>query len=110
MRIFLGIDAMMVLLFLFIGFFFYKSNGKAANYLSGYNMKSDKEREKNDEAGMCKDYGKRIMFMAVPFIVGSAIDYKFAGIGTGIAWAIWIVMFIFLLFERYKREGGSHSS
>ena len=110
MRIFLGIDAMMVLLFLFIGFFFYKSKGKAANYLSGYNMKSDKEREKYDDADMCKDYGKRIMFMAVPFIVGSAIDYKFAGIGTGIAWAIWIVMFIFLLFERYKREGGSHSS
>lgn len=48
--------------------------------------------------------------MAVPFIVGGAIDYKFAGIGTGIAWAIWLVMFILLLFERYKREGGRHSS
>ncbi len=110
MRIFLGIDAMMVLLFLFMGFFFYKSKGKAANYLSGYNMKADKEREKYDEADMCKEYGKRIFFMVVPFIVGGAIDYKFAGIGTGIAWAIWLVMFILLLFERYKREGGRHSS
>ena len=104
MGIFLAIDVMMALLFLAIGLFFYRSNGKAANYLAGYNMKTKEEREKHDETEMCKEYGKRMMFMAVPFIVGGAVDYKYAGIGTVIAWGIWIVMFILLLAKRNKRE------
>ena len=104
MGIFLAIDVMMALLFLAIGLYFYRSNGKAANYLAGYNMKSKQAREKYDEVGMCKAYGKRIMLMAVPFIIGGAVDYKFAGIGTVIAWGIWIVMFILLLAQRNKRE------
>ena len=45
-----------------------------------------------------------LMFMAVPFIVGGVVDYKYAGIGTVIAWGIWIVMFILLLAKRNKRE------
>lgn len=104
MEIFLAIDVMIALLFLAIGLYFYRSNGKAANYLAGYNMKSKEERVKYDEIEMCKAYGKRIMLMAVPFIVGGAVDYKFAGIGTVIAWGIWFVMFILLLVQRNKRE------
>ena len=104
MGIFLAIDVMMALLFLAIGLFFYRSNGKAANYLAGYNMKTKEEREKHDETEMCKEYGKRMMIMTVPFIVGGAVDYKAAGIGTGIAWGLWIVMFILLLAKRNKRE------
>ena len=104
MSIFLAIDVMMVMLFLAIGLYFYGSNGKAANYLAGYNMKTKEEREKYDETEMCKEYGKRMMLMAVPFIVGGAVDYKYAGTGTVIAWGIWIVMFILLLSHRNKRE------
>ena len=104
MGIFLAIDVMMALLFLAIGLLFYRSNGKAANYLAGYNMKTKEEREKHDETEMCKEYGKRMMFMSVPFIVGGAVDYSYAGIGTVIAWGIWIVMFILLLAQRNKRE------
>ena len=104
MGIFLAIDVMMALLFLAIGLLFYRSNGNAANYLAGYNMKTKEEREKHDETEMCKEYGKRMMFMSVPFIVGGAVDYKYAGTGTVIAWGIWIVMFILLLAHRNKRE------
>ena len=62
-----------VIMFLF-GMLFYKSEGKATKFLSGYNMKSADERKKYDENAMCKAYGKRMMFMSVPFIIGIIID------------------------------------
>ena len=64
---------MAVIMFLF-GMWFYKSEGKVAKFLSGYNMKSADERKKYDENAMCKAYGKRMMFMSVPFIIGIIID------------------------------------
>lgn len=95
--------AMAVIMFLF-GFYFYKSNGNAARFLSGYNMKSANERKKYDENAMCKAYGKRMMLMALPFMLGIMIDIQHEGIGCLIAWAAWIVMLILLLVDRHKRE------
>ena len=95
--------AMAVIMFLF-GIWFYKSEGKAADFLSGYNMKSANERKKYDENAMCKAYGKRMMVMSVPFIIGIAIDIQCQGTGCLIAWSIWFVMFVLLLIERHKRE------
>jgi len=97
-------DIGMAVIMLAMGILFYKSNGKAANLLTGYNMKPNKERKEFDEIQLCKDYGKRMMYMAVPFLVGAVIDIGFAGIGCIVAWGIWLVMFIFLLVERHKRE------
>lgn len=94
---------MAVITFLF-GIFFYKSKGKAARFLSGYNMKSENERKKYDENAMCKAYGKRMMLMALPFILGIMIDTQYQGIGCLIAWAAWIVVLILLLVDRHKRE------
>ena len=37
-------------------------------------MKSAEERKKYDENAMCKAYGKRMMFMSIPFIAGMIID------------------------------------
>ena len=96
--------AMAVIMFLF-GISFVKSNGKAAAFLSGYNMKSAEERKKYDENAMCKAYGKRMMFMSIPFIAGMIIDIWYIGIGCLMAWVIWFVMFILLLMDRHKREG-----
>ena len=45
-------------------------------FLSGYNMKSADERKKYDENAMCKAYGKGMMFMSVPFIIGIIIDIR----------------------------------
>ena len=45
--------------------------------MSGYNMKSADERKKYDENAMCKAYGKRMMFMSVPFIIGIIIDIQY---------------------------------
>ena len=95
--------SMAVIMFLF-GISFYKSNGNAARFLSGYNMKSEDERKKYDENAMCKAYGKRMTVMALPFILGIIIDTQYQGIGCLIAWAAWIVMLILLLVDRHKRE------
>ena len=95
--------SMAVIMFLF-GFYFYKSNGNAARFLSGYNMKSANERKKYDENAMCKAYGKRMMLMALPFILGIMIDMQYQGIGCLIAWAAWMVMLVLLLVDRHKRE------
>ena len=83
---------------------FYKSEGKAAKFLSGYNMKSADERKKYDDNAMCKAYGKRMMFMSVPFIIGIIIDIRNQGIGYFIAWVIWFIMFVLLLIDRHRRE------
>ena len=95
--------SMAVIMFLF-GISFYKSNGNAARFLTGYNMKSENERKKYDENAMCKAYGKRMMLMALPFILGIMIDMQYQGIGCLIAWAAWMVMLVLLLVDRHKRE------
>ena len=95
--------AMAVIMFLF-GIYFYKSKGKAARFLSGYNMKSEDERKKYDENAMCKAYGKRMIVMSLPFIVGIIIDTQYQGIGCLIAWVAWIVILILLLVDRHKTE------
>ena len=87
------------------GRWFYRSKGQASKFLSGYNMKSAEERKKYDENAMCKAYGKRMMFMSIPFIAGMIIDIWHIGTGCLIAWVIWFVMFILLLMDRHKREG-----
>ena len=89
---------------LLFGIWFYKYGGKAADYLSGYNMRSADERRKYDEDAMCKAYGKRMMVMSLPFIVGIIIDIQYQGTGCLIAWMIWLIMFISLLIDRHKRE------
>ena len=86
------------------GRWFYRSKGQASKFLSGYNMKSTEERKKYDENAMCKAYGKRMMFMSIPFIAGMIIDIWYIGIGCLMAWVIWFVMFILLLMDRHKRE------
>ena len=96
--------AMAVIMFLF-GIWFYRSKGQASNFLSGDNMKSAEERKKYDENAMCKAYGKRMMFMSIPFIAGMIIDIWYIGTGCLMAWVIWFVMFILLLMDRHKREG-----
>ena len=47
--IYIVFDFMMAVIMFLFGMWFYKSEGKAANFLSGYNMKSADERKKYDE-------------------------------------------------------------
>ena len=77
-------DFCMAAIMLLFGMGFYKSGGKAADYLSGY--------------------GKRMMYMSIPFLIGISIDCRYPGIGCLIAWGMWLVLFILLLIERHKRE------
>lgn len=97
-------DLMMAVIMFLFGVWFYKSEGRAAKFLSGYNMKSEEERKKYDENAMCKAYGKRMMFMSVPFILGTIVDIQHQGIRCIIAWTLWFVMFVLLLIDRHKRE------
>lgn len=94
---------MSVIMFI-IGILFYKSNGKGANFLSGYNTRSTEERKQYDEKGMCRLYGKRIIYMAIPFLFGAIIDIYFVGIGCLIAWVLWLILFFLLLIKRHKSE------
>lgn len=104
MWIVIMMDIMMAVIFLLMGLAFYRSKGRAADYLTGYNMRSEEERRQYNENELCKAFGKRVMFMAVPFLPGAMLDYIHAGVGTVIAWSIWIVLFVLLLIERYRRE------
>lgn len=97
-------DLMMAILFFLIGIYFYKSNGKAANFLTGYNMKSIDERKKYNEDTLCKDYGKKMMLWAIPFLIGIGIDIYSPGKGVRIASILWVIMLIQLLIERHQRE------
>ena len=97
-------DLAMAVIFFLIGLFFYKSDGKAANLLTGYNMKSIDERKKFNEDTLCKDYGKKMMLWAIPFLIGIGIDIYSPGKGVRIAWILWVIMLIQLLIERHQRE------
>ena len=97
-------DLMMAILFFLIGIYFYKSNGKAANFLTSYNMKSIDERKKFNEDTLCKDYGKKMMLWAIPFLIGIGIDIYSPGKGVFIASILWVIMLIQLLIERHQRE------
>ena len=72
--IYIIFDFAMAVIMLLFGIWFYRSKGQASKFLSGYNMKSAEERKKYDENAMCKAYGKRMMFMSIPFIAGMIID------------------------------------
>ena len=74
------------------------------HFLSGYNMKSTEERKQYDEKEMCRVYGNRMMWMALPFVAGAAIDLLYSGIGCFAACVIWTVQFVLLMKERMKRE------
>lgn len=97
-------DFSMAVLFFLFGIGFYKSEGNAVKFLAGYNEKSEDERKQYDESAMCKAYGKRMMFMSLPFLMGIIIDIYYPGIGCLVAWAVWFVLFTLLLVERRKRE------
>ncbi|MCI6088671.1 MAG: DUF3784 domain-containing protein [Absicoccus porci] len=97
-------DLMMAIIFFLMGISFYKSNGKAANFLTGYNMKSVEERKKFNEDTLCKDYGKKMMLWAIPFLIGIGIDIYSPGKGVFIASILWVIMLIQLLIERHQRE------
>lgn len=97
-------DFMMAFIMFLFGALFYKSGGKAARFLSGYNMKTEAERKKYDEKALCQEYGRRMMLMALPFVIGMMVDAEYPGVGCLIGWAIWSIMFILLLIDRHKRE------
>lgn len=101
---FIAMDLFMAMLMFLIGRYFYNSKGKASNLLTGYNMRSENERRKFDEETMCRIYGKILMTMAVPFLLGLVIDLFKPGIGYGLAWFIWIVLFIMLCLKRSSME------
>ena len=106
-----GID--MILIFYLLGLSFYRSRGKASMFIAGYNTKTEEEKKNYDEVRMCRDYGRRMMFWAVPFLVGMCIDVWKEGAGCTLAWAVYAVLLIWHVVDicrngdkRYRREAG----
>lgn len=97
-------DLIIALCMFLIGFYFYSSKGKAADYLTGYNIRSEDQRKKVNEDLMCQCYGKRMMFMALPFLWGMILDFFKPGLGNGLAWIVWFILFVLLLIKRAKLE------
>lgn len=104
MSFYILFDLGMAVIFLLFGLYFYRSDGKAAMLLTGYNMKSEEERKAFDEVELCRNYGKSIMLWAAPFLIGAAIDCFFEGIGCLLAWASWVILFAAFLLKRSKLE------
>lgn len=46
MNFYIFFDVGMAIVIFIMGYYFYKSNGKAANFLSGYNMKNERNMTK----------------------------------------------------------------
>ncbi len=105
---FIIFDLGMALLLLILGWYFYKSKGKASNFLTGYNSKNTNERECFDEEKMCKAYGKRMIIWAVPFLIGAIVDIFKPGAGCVLAWIGYIVLFIWHMVDRAKNELQAH--
>ncbi len=98
-------DIGIAMIMFLMGWGFYQSNGKASKFLTGYNMRSEKDRKTHlEEVYMCKNYGMRMMIMAIPFVIGAAIDFFKVGIGCTLAWIAWVILFILLLIKRNKLE------
>ena len=100
----IGFDLMMAALMALIGWYFYRSQGKAANLLSGYNMRSPEERRHYDEPALCRLYGRQMMAMALPFLGGALLDFFRPGLGCMLAWGVWTVLFIRLILLRSQME------
>ena len=49
---------------------------------------------------ICKWY----IWAVVGYVIGIIIDIQYQGIGSWIAWGIWLIMFVLLLIDRHKRE------
>lgn len=103
--ILIAIDILMAISMLLLGLFFFRSKGKAADFLAGYNTKRAAERRMFDEKSMCREYGKFMMLMSIPFILGAVIDFLVPVLGCALAWAAWIILLVILMVKRVKKEG-----
>ena len=103
MFVFLGIDFMMVLLYLIIGIVFIRSNGRAIRYLTGHDLD---EKISNKSKELCIIYGKQIMKWNVCFIIGFAIDLLWVGAGLIIATILNVILIIRLMVFRNFFENG----
>ena len=101
---FILFDLCMALIMFSFGLYFRKSKGKAANLLTGYNMRTDEERRKYNEDAMCKSYGIRMMVMSIPFLGGAIVDRVQSGMGCLLAWPVWAVLLALLIRKRTKME------
>lgn len=94
-------DLLMAISFFVLGVYFFKSNGGAIKYLTGYTKTI---KSKDYEACLCREYGKKIITWSIVFVAGACLDIFYTGIGCLLAWIIWIILFIILLVERTKKE------
>ncbi|MGB8451929.1 MAG: DUF3784 domain-containing protein [Anaerocolumna sp.] len=97
-------DLGMAVLSFILGLCFYKSKGKASDFLTGYNSKDANKRKYFDEEKLCKDYGKRMMLWAVPFLIGAIVDLFKPGVGCTLAWLGYSFLFIWHMYDRSKNE------
>ena len=97
-------DALMAAIFVLTGYGFWRSDGRAARYIAGFNSKSEAEQRQYDTGRLCADFGRRMVLWSLCFIVGSAVDCFFPGIGSALAWGIWLVLLIRHVVDMSRHE------
>lgn len=103
-------DALMAAIFVLTGYGFWRSGGRAARYIAGFNSKSAAEQRQYDTERLCADFGRRMVLWSLCFILGGAVDCFFPGIGSALAWGVWLVLLIRHVVDmsrhedRYKRQ------
>lgn len=108
---FYAFSLMMALILFFTGRCFYRSNGKAWRHIAGFNTKSENERQQYDGIRLCRDYGKRIMLWAAPFLIGLVLDIVKLGAGAWFECAAFTLLLIWHIWDmhengetRYRKE------
>ncbi|GKU24398.1 hypothetical protein CFOLD11_12240 [Clostridium folliculivorans] len=98
-------------LFGLLGMIFLIFKEKACVLISGYNLKSKKEREEYDEVSLCKDERNFFFICAIIFLIGAVISIFFGPLSFWISFVAWLIYFFKNVhfdtekaFAKYKRK------
>lgn len=98
-------------LFGLLGMIFFIFKEKACVLISGYNLKSKKEREEYDEVSLCKDERNFFSICAIIFFIGAAISIFIGSLSFWISFVVWLVYFFKNVhfdtekaFAKYKKK------
>ncbi|MCE5221908.1 MAG: DUF3784 domain-containing protein [Clostridium sp.] len=94
-----------------LGMIFLIFKEKACVLISGYNLKTKKEREEYDEVCLSKDERNFFFRCAIIFLIGAVISIFIGSLSFWIAFVVWLVYFFKNLhfndekaFAKYKRK------
>ena len=80
--------------FLLLGILFAVLKEKGAILLSGFNSYSKEEREKFNQAAICKDTSNNFFIWFAVFLIGAILSHFIFSYSAIVAFIVWLVLFI----------------